>query len=105
MKETQSYQPDQTTFVKQVEARTNDCQKYLNSWKPIKGLTLYEVDIENKTINPIVFDTVSVSEKGTLRKKLTLKPNHLYLECLNIRNARKKALNKYNIYIPENGTN
>ena len=31
---------------------------------------MYEIDIENKTIKPVVFDAVSVSTKGGLRKKL-----------------------------------
>ena len=90
-------QPEQTAFVKQAEVKSE--HKFLGSIKAQKGLTVFEVDTTNKTIQKAKFDMVSYPFKGGIRKKLVVKKDCIYIECLNEKNAKRKVFQKYGLTI------
>jgi hypothetical protein len=57
---------------------------------PYKGHTLFELNCDTNEIVKAKFEEVNANIKGAVRKKVIIKPNCLYISCLNEKSARKK---------------
>lgn len=78
---------DKLEVVQQIPDAT---EKLIDRIVPHKGHTLFEINCITGDIVVAEFDSVSATFKGGVKKKLIVKPNCLYISCLNKKNAKKK---------------
>jgi hypothetical protein len=88
---------DKIISTKQVEISNK--QARIATENLTKGLTLFEIDLMKKTIRKATFDEGIVNMNGTISRKVMVKENHLYMEALNIKNAKRRVLQKYKINV------
>lgn len=56
-----------------------------------KGHTMFEINCSTGEIAPVKFESTNANfVSGAVKRKITIKPNCLYVPCLNLRNAQKK---------------
>lgn len=60
--------------------------------KQIPGLTLFEMSLSTGKITKAIFDTaqVNLNKSNCLSKKLQVDPNKMYVQALNLKNAKRK---------------
>jgi hypothetical protein len=95
---------DKIENVKQQQAKI---QKVFDSTlKPKRGHTLFEVNLIENTIEKAIFDELpnvkwedAVKGQISLQKKITKKPNCIYISALNIKNVLKILERDFNTII------
>jgi hypothetical protein len=95
---------DKLEIVKQQQA---EIQKVLDrTLKPKKGHTLFEVNLIENSIQTATFDELpnvkwedAVKGQISLQKKITKKPNCIYISALNIKNVLKILERDFNTII------
>ena len=95
MNEIKQKHQDKIENVKQVSIEKQ--RKFIGSAKPIKGHTTFEVNYLEKTIEKAVFDSLPAinfidaqsRELTQTSKKITVKPNCVYITALNKKNVIK----------------
>lgn len=68
-------------------------KKYLGSLRSISGLTVFEMNIKDRTIIPAEFESV-IKMDGTKHRKIVIKENCVYIQALNKQNAFRKFKKK-----------
>jgi len=97
-----------TEFVKKAEQKKQ--QKHIGSIRLRKGLTLFQMSIETGRISKVEFDETVVKpdfDKGTRKvsHKVTYDPKMLYVQALNMKNAKKKFTKLAKQIINESNSN
>lgn len=93
---------DKLEFVKQTKAEIK--KALIGKMQPNRGHSLFEVDLELKTIQLAKFDRPDVlkfedAKKGvTENKKVTVKENCKYISALNRKNVVKILKRDYGIF-------
>lgn len=64
----------------------------VDTTKPFRGHTLFEIDCSTGDILPAEIEQINATLNGGVRKKVIIKPNCLYISCLNKKSAQKKYL-------------
>lgn len=82
-----------TEFVKKAEQKKQ--QKHIGSIRLRRGLTLFQMNTETGKISKVSFDETHVNPdfnkgKVNVRHKVTYNPKMLYVQALNMKNAKKK---------------
>lgn len=82
------YKADKTKIVKQAEVKKES--KLIGSMKVIPGLTLFEMDMKSGEIRKAVFKETIATFGGGGSSKLEFNPNSMYVQALNLKNAKRK---------------
>lgn len=91
MKEIQQQQKAPTEFVKKSEIKHE--QNKVGQIRMIKGLTLYKMSMVTGKISKVeieMVDTVDFKNPGASKKKVEYQRDHLYVQALNDKNAKRK---------------
>ena len=87
--------PDKLQVVQQVPIKT---ETMVDSIRPFKGHTLFEIDCSTGEITPAKYERIDGVFSGDgVRKKVLIKENCLYISCLN----KKSALKKYTAWMTD----
>lgn len=100
-------QDDFTPTTELVEEKQQETEReFVGRIVPHRNHTLFEYDLKNKELRKAVFDKPPVikftdAQKGVVspKKEVTQKEHHLYLSCLNRKNAIKVLKRTYNITV------
>lgn len=68
---------------------------FIGSQKKIKGLTMFEFNPKELTLEPAEFKESVAELSGTIHHKLVYKDGCIYVQALNKRNAYKKIAKRY----------
>lgn len=80
---------DNIHAVAEIPAKT---QKIFDSVTQFKGHTMFEINCTTGKIIPAVYEEITASITGEVKKKILTKENCLYISCLNKKSASKKFL-------------
>jgi hypothetical protein len=102
MKELENLQKDAVKIHAQAEKKKE--VKFLGSQRKIKGLILWEFDLETKILQPARYKSQRVvlsKQKGMSKTRLEvdIKQKGLYIQALNRENAVRKLKKRLNIII------
>jgi hypothetical protein len=93
MRELEKHNPDSHKQIKQAEIKKQ--HNLLGSFKKIRGLTLFQMDVTTGKISKAKFEQRTVEYVGQKkRNKLIAEENCLYVQALNFKNAKKKFTKK-----------
>lgn len=85
---------DETDKLQVEQTIPDESQKLVGSITPFKGHTLFEINCTTGQIIPATYEEINASfQTGAVKKKIIVKPNCLYISCLNKKSAAKKYLN------------
>jgi len=104
MRELQKQDKDK---IEQVKQQVQEIQTVFDHRiKPQKNHTLFEINLIENTIEKAEFDELPIVKwedavKGSIssQKKITKKPNCVYVSALNIKNVRKILKRDFNIQL------
>lgn len=88
MKELQSHNQDKVKIIKQAEVKHQ--QKFLGSMRAIPGLTLFQMDMSTGKITEAQYDEMIIDAKGAKHRKLKFDGKCMYVQALNLSNAKRK---------------
>jgi hypothetical protein len=91
MQELQNYRAEQVQIAGQREVRKE--KKYLGTLHPHTGHKIWQIDLSTKEIAEAEFekeDHILTARGVNSRKRILVKPHHLYCSALNRKNALKK---------------
>jgi len=85
---------DETDKLQVVQQIPDKTQLLIDSIIPFKGHTLFEINCSTGEILKAEYEEINAGFiNGNVRKKILVKPNCLYISCLNKKSAKKKYLN------------
>ena len=85
---------DEADKIQTIQEIPDESQKLIDSITPYKGHTLFEIDCNTGEITVAEYEEVNASFIACgVRKKIIIKPNRLYISCLNKKSAKKKFIN------------
>ena len=67
-------------------------EELIHSMTSYKGHTVFEINCTTGTIEPVTYKEQNSDLGGNVRKKIVIKPNCLYVSCLNKKSAAKKYM-------------
>jgi len=83
--------------------KENEEYKYLGSYRmKIDGGKVFRYDIANNKLTPAEYeliDTLDLNKKTTAKHKLSIKPDSVYIEALNLKNAFKRLMKRKIMFI------
>jgi len=89
MKEILQHDKDTVKQVRQKEVKKQE--KFVGKIKPIKGLTLYKMSLETGIISKVEFEEAMASyDSKKVPKKVKYEQDHIYIQALNNKNAKRK---------------
>ena len=84
---------DEPDKIQAIQEIPDESSKLIDSITPYKGHTLFEIDCSTGEIKEAEYEEVNASyQTGAARKKIIIKPNCLYISCLNKKSAKKKFM-------------
>lgn len=88
MKELEVKHKEPTENIRKAEVKEK--MTFLGSMKMIKGLTLFEMDCKTGMIRKAVFEESIIEFSGKKTRKLIFNPKAMYVQAVNVKNAKRK---------------
>ena len=88
MKELKQHRPDEQHIKAEVPAKRQEV--YMGALRPKPGQKVWQCDLKTGEVKEAEFDNTTVNALAPHKKKVRVKPGHIYAVAINKANAEKK---------------